>query len=402
MVGSRLTRLTDWRPVSTKYCSMGLPCQINPNVPIPCNSNANNNANANGMTALWYRDQFFLAVGLLVETCLPLGFHRSHTYICCLLQTQMNGKWLPGSKCSVQGSETETRPNFPNMVKRSFFSRLYIHNKNIVSGGKSSICKLLLLFSHYIHLCFWPQPTHFRLAFMDGHRGISFPNLDLFGAADADDNSDSEFGVGNTATASTNATASASSPLAMSIGMGTLSPVNSHLKRATSIPIPGLKTRGGNIQRKFACAASPGPSGNEKNAFDSAGTVANQSMDASFETFTPHKEANLSNVLDEEETDARPMADQYVKPKPDPKAFEDRGWNSGGSRPGSAAGSGSGNHGSPPTPTRMPPYARPPEIIASRKISRSSSLTQTKMLMDLQPMTSPRTAASQRGELCCL
>jgi hypothetical protein len=80
--------------------------------------------------------------------------------------------------------------------------------------------------------------------------------------------------------------------------------------------------------------------------------------------------------------------DEYEKPKPDQSAFEDRGW-----------GSPFHHHQQPqqppgcsPTPVHTPTYARPPEIVPRAKIARSNSLTQTKMLMELQP-TSPHSAA---------
>jgi hypothetical protein len=86
----------------------------------------------------------------------------------------------------------------------------------------------------------------------------------------------------------------------------------------------------------------------------------------------------------------RAAADEYELPKPDPTAFDDREWATASdvSRRGGVRG------GNPPTPPTYSSTAssplyhvrqQPPEITRTRKIARSSSLTQTKVLLDMHP-----------------
>eukprot|EP00750_Incisomonas_marina_P017060 INCI19811.1.p1 GENE.INCI19811.1~~INCI19811.1.p1 ORF type:complete len:707 (-),score=85.83 INCI19811.1:105-2036(-) len=95
----------------------------------------------------------------------------------------------------------------------------------------------------------------------------------------------------------------------------------------------------------------------------------------------------------------RPGIDEYVKPKPDPTAFEERGWGPDGefgSQASRATSSSSacGDRAATETlasPTNHSPLLyrqQPPDLVRTRKIPRSSSLTQTKILLDMHP-TSP-------------
>jgi len=72
----------------------------------------------------------------------------------------------------------------------------------------------------------------------------------------------------------------------------------------------------------------------------------------------------------------RPPVSEYAKPKPDPRAFEDHGWSSD---PQILEGSLS------PHSRRSSP-ARPPQLIR-HKMVRSNSLSQTKLLIEVRPIS---------------